>query len=108
MLSASLIPPDGIPDDSKRRGQLLSPSISFSAPRPSLSQFPEKKAKTEKKKAETNKQKAFNEIKAFDWYKRLKLMMINQKSIVCATWNAVQCFALSSVLKAARLIKRIS
>ena len=25
--------------------------------------------------------------------------------IVCATWNAVQCFALSSVSKAARLIK---
>ena len=28
--------------------------------------------------------------------------------IVCATWNAVQCFALSSVSKAARLIKKIS
>ena len=30
------------------------------------------------------------------------------KNIVCATWSAVQCFALSSVSKAARLIKKIS
>ena len=28
------------------------------------------------------------------------------EDIVCATWNAVQCFALSSVSKAARLIKK--
>ena len=32
----------------------------------------------------------------------------NNNNIVCATWNAVQCFALSSVSKAARLVKKIS
>ena len=100
MLSASLIPPNGIPDDSKRRGQLLSPPVPFSAPRPSLSQFPEKKAKQKKRNQKrTNKQHSTNSIKAFDWYKSVKLIMSNQESIVCATWNAAQCFALSSVSK---------